>query len=83
LLMIAAATRTATTPTTCAGIRRSSWRSTACRMVPAYARSPPSRAWRTCPMPAPCCAWAALWSISTAPGSGRSRSGSCWILMEL
>ena len=33
-------------------------------------------AWRTCPTLAPCCAWAAPWSIFTASPSVRSRSGS-------
>ena len=44
MLMIAAGTRTATTPTACASTRCSSWRWTDCPNTATYARNPPSRA---------------------------------------
>ena len=44
----------------------------ACPMMPICARTPaPSRAWKICPMPAPCCAWAVPWSITIARASAQ------------
>ena len=66
LLMIGAATKTATTPVPYEGIRCSRWRSIGRRPSANYVRSRPSRDWRICPTLARCCAWVAPWSIFIA-----------------
>ena len=62
----APATKTATTPVRCAAIRCSRWRSICRRPSANFVRSRPSRGWRICLTSAPCCAWAAPWSIFIA-----------------
>src|SRR5215218_2911435 len=69
--------RTATTPQGFGAIPCSRWRSTVRRRIGSCVRSPPSRAWRTCPMPEPCSAWGGCWSSFIARSSGKCRSASC------
>src|SRR5450631_4355323 len=72
--------RTATTPTRYAAIPCSRWRSIFRHRIANCVRSRRSRDWKTCQMPARCCAWAAPWSISIASPFGRFPNGSFSIL---
>jgi hypothetical protein len=71
LLMIAAGYEDGNAPTVFASIRYLRWRMTSLPRTANRVRSRPSRGWRTCPTPAPCCALAVPWSILIAsPSSG-------------
>src|ERR1017187_3624914 len=65
-----------TTPVLCVAIRCSRWRSICHRPIANCVRSRRSRGWRICQTPAPCCAWAAPWSIFIASPSTRFPNGS-------
>jgi hypothetical protein len=51
----------------------------ACRTMATFARSRPFRAWRTCRMRGPCCAWAVPWWTTIARASAKCRAASCSI----
>src|ERR1035437_3369812 len=65
-----------TTPVLCVAIRCSRWRSICHRPIANCVRSRRSRGWRICQTPAPCCEWAAPWSIFIASPSTRFPNGS-------
>ena len=74
LLMISAGLRRRQRRLHYEAIRCSRWRSIYHRPIANCVRSRPSPVWKTCPMLAPCCAWAAPWSIFIASPSSRSQT---------
>ena len=76
MLMIAAGYEDGTTPTPCAPIRCSSWRSIACPRARSCAHNRPSRGWKISPTCGRCCAWGEHSSSNTVARSGRCRSVS-------